>query len=67
MCNVLLVNVMMLPPLASKENATAVAHPLMYATDLAVAKEALSSHITIKCMINSYTLTKKPYLQPMYT
>ena len=41
-------HVMMLPPLTSRANATAVAHPLMYITYLSVAKEALSPNITTK-------------------
>ena len=61
------VHVMMLSPLTPRSNATAVAHILMYVTYLSVEKEASSSHITIKCVLDSYTSLNYPLRQPLYT
>ena len=38
----------------------------MYVTDLDESQEALSLHVTMKCMTNSYTLLDETSLQPLY-
>ena len=48
------------PPPTSRATATAVASPLMYATQLAAAKEAWLLHVTTESMVNSYTLLDEP-------
>ena len=57
---------MMLPPLTFRENVVIVPHPSMYVTDLSASKEAFLSHVTTKCLINSYTSLDKPSLMPVY-
>ena len=59
-------HVMMLPPQPSEKNATAVAHPLMYATHLAAEKEASQLQVTTKCVKNSYTFLDNTSRQKMY-
>ena len=56
----------MLPNETYKATAMDVAHPLMSVTHLATTKEAWSSHVTKKCVMNSYTSLDKPSLQQMY-
>ena len=58
---------MMLFPLTFRENSKNVSHPSIYVTDLAAAKEASSSHVTIKCVMNSYTSLDYPSFLPEYT
>ena len=59
-------HIMMLPSPIFKANAMTLAHPSMYATHLSTAKEAFSSHVTTKCVTNSYTFLDKTLPQHMY-
>ena len=57
---------MIYPPLTFRANVTAVSHLSMYVTDLAAEKEASLSHVTTKCVINSYTSLDKTSLLSLY-
>ena len=56
----------MLTPPTFIVNMMAVAHPYMYATNLAAAKESWSLYVTTKCVTNSYNLLNDPSPQKMY-
>ena len=56
----------MLPPLAFIENARAVPHSSIYDIYLNTAKEALSSHNTMKFVTDSSTFIDEPFLLTAY-
>ena len=49
-----------------RAKTTALEHPLMYVTNLALENYALSCHVKTKCVTNSYTLIYEPSLLQLY-